>query len=396
MLVNRQNHEPFQPLLYQVATAGLSAPEIAQPARSILRDQPNVSVRLDEVNAIDLATKRVHLARGTFDYDFLVIALGGVTSCFGHPEWEAFAPRLKSLDDALRIRREALLAFERAENEPNRAAPERLLTIVVVGGGPTGVELAGAFAELTRHVLAAIFATLIPARRARSCWKAAIAYWRTWRLNCRRARTSSWKRSVSKCDSTPRSAESQTGWWNSPMARASKHSTSSGQQGFLRVRSPARSRREQSRRTRERAARSQPTRTSRGVRHRRSGAGVAKGPETCSRCFTGGDSTSATRREAHQYRTCSIGSRGHAASGVQVLGQGLDGHGWPLSCHGGDQQNSFQRLPRGLALLFVHQIFLVGLRNKLAVQLEWLYPYCTYERSARIVTGVARTISEST
>jgi NADH:ubiquinone reductase (H+-translocating) len=109
-LVDRQNHHLFQPLLYQVATAGLSAPEIAQPARSILRDLPNVSVRLDEVSAIDLATRRVHLASGPLEYDYLVIALGGVTSYFGHPEWEQFAPGLKSIDDALRIRREALLA----------------------------------------------------------------------------------------------------------------------------------------------------------------------------------------------------------------------------------------------------------------------------------------------
>src|SRR5436190_16750802 len=145
-LVDRSNHHLFQPLLYQVATAGLSAPEIAQPVRSILSDQPNVSVLLDEVRDIDLANKRVILAKSTLTYDYLVLALGVVTSYFGHPEWEQFAPGLKSLDDALRIRRRILLAFEQAENETDPATRDRLMTIVVVGGGPTGVELAGAFA----------------------------------------------------------------------------------------------------------------------------------------------------------------------------------------------------------------------------------------------------------
>lgn len=152
-LVDRQNHHLFQPLLYQVATAGLSAPEIAQPIRSILSDLPNVSVLLDSVVGFDLAAKKVTLEKSTLDYDYLVIGLGGVTSYFGHPEWEQFAPGLKSLDDAMQIRRQVLLAFEQAEMESDRAEHDRLMTIVVVGGGPTGVELAGAFAELSQHVL---------------------------------------------------------------------------------------------------------------------------------------------------------------------------------------------------------------------------------------------------
>jgi NADH dehydrogenase len=163
-LVDRQNHHLFQPLLYQVATAGLGAQEIAQPVRSILSNKPNVTVLLDEVTGFDLAAKRVRLAQSTLDYDYLVLALGGVTSYFGHPEWEEFAPGLKSLDDALRIRRDVLLAFERAENEPNPSEHDRLLTIVVVGGGPTGVELAGAFAELARTVLKSDFRRIDPAQ----------------------------------------------------------------------------------------------------------------------------------------------------------------------------------------------------------------------------------------
>ncbi|HRI15316.1 MAG TPA: NAD(P)/FAD-dependent oxidoreductase [Verrucomicrobiota bacterium] len=162
IVVDRQNHHLFQPLLYQVATAGLSAPEIAQPIRSILRDRPNVSVRLGHVEDIRPNEKVVVIEGTTVSYDYLVFGLGGRTSYFGHPEWEQFAPGLKSLEDAQRIRREILLAFEQAENTDDPEEQRRLMTVVVVGGGPTGVELAGAFAELTRHVLRRDFRRIDP------------------------------------------------------------------------------------------------------------------------------------------------------------------------------------------------------------------------------------------
>lgn len=161
-IVDRQNHHLFQPLLYQVATAGLSAPEIAQPIRSILNDCPNLVCRLDEVKDIRLSERRVVLEGCELEFDYLVLALGGCTSYFGHPEWEQFAPGLKSLDDAQRIRRELLHAFERAENTTDPVVRQRLMTIVVVGGGPTGVELAGACSELTRHVLRSDFEHIDP------------------------------------------------------------------------------------------------------------------------------------------------------------------------------------------------------------------------------------------
>ncbi len=163
-LVDRQNHHLFQPLLYQVATAGLSAPEIAQPIRSILSNKPNITVLLDRVVDIKLAEKHVVLEKQMLAYEYLVLALGGATSYFGHPEWEPFAPGLKSLDDALRIRRSVLLAFEKAESEPDPAEQNRLMTLVIVGGGPTGVELAGAFAELTRTVLQRDFRRIDPSQ----------------------------------------------------------------------------------------------------------------------------------------------------------------------------------------------------------------------------------------
>jgi NADH dehydrogenase len=160
-VVDRTNHHLFQPLLYQVATAGLAVPDIAQPVRSILAPKRDVTVLMDEVAAIDLAAKRVQLRTSApLDYDFLVMGLGGRTSYFGHPEWEQFAPGLKSIEDAIRIRREVLGALERAEMADNDVERRRLMTIVVIGGGPTGVELAGTFAELQRHVLARDFRRL--------------------------------------------------------------------------------------------------------------------------------------------------------------------------------------------------------------------------------------------
>jgi NADH dehydrogenase len=152
-LVDRSNHHLFQPLLYQVATCGLAAADIAQPIRSILSQRERVTVLMDEVEGIDLKARRVRLRGETLDYDQLVLALGGVTGYFGHDEWERYAPGLKSLDDALRIRREVLLAFEAAESASDPDERGRLMTMIVVGGGPTGVELAGALAELSRMVL---------------------------------------------------------------------------------------------------------------------------------------------------------------------------------------------------------------------------------------------------
>lgn len=152
-LIDRQNHHLFQPLLYQVATAGLSSPDIAAPLRHILRKQANVTVRLDEALAIDRGARRVQLAGGVLDYDYLLVATGATHAYFGHEDWAAHAPGLKTLDDALAIRGRVLLAFEAAEREDDAAARRRWLEFVVIGGGPTGVELAGTLAEIARHTL---------------------------------------------------------------------------------------------------------------------------------------------------------------------------------------------------------------------------------------------------
>jgi len=162
-LVDRRNHHLFQPLLYQVATAGLSPADIAAPIRSILAHARNVRVLLDEVVAVDAGSNRVRLARGEpLQYDWLVLATGARHSYFGRDEWAAHAPGLKSIEDALAIRRKVLLALERAETETDEERRRALLTFVVVGGGPTGVEMAGAIAELARRSVSRDFRSITP------------------------------------------------------------------------------------------------------------------------------------------------------------------------------------------------------------------------------------------
>ncbi len=164
-LVDRANHHLFQPLLYQVATAGLSAGDIAAPLRHILRGQRNVTVRMAEVSAIDTAAQRLALADGaTLAYDYLLVASGATHAYFGHDDWAAHAPGLKTLDDAMALRRRILLAFECAENAQVDAERQAWLTFAVVGGGPTGVELAGTLAEIAHHTLKDEFRHIDPSR----------------------------------------------------------------------------------------------------------------------------------------------------------------------------------------------------------------------------------------
>jgi len=169
-LVDRTNHHLFQPLLYQVATAGLSAPSISAPIRHVLRRQirrGNLTVLLGEVTDIDCAGRAVTLdGHERLPYDHLIVAVGATHSYFGHDDWAAHAPGLKTLADGFEIRRRVLMAFERAEREPDAAAREAWLTFAVVGAGPTGVEMAGTLAEIAHHTLADEFRRIDP-RQAR-------------------------------------------------------------------------------------------------------------------------------------------------------------------------------------------------------------------------------------
>ncbi|HZP62827.1 MAG TPA: NAD(P)/FAD-dependent oxidoreductase [Terriglobales bacterium] len=161
-LIDRRNHHTFQPLLYQVATAGLSPGEIAAPIRWIVRNQKNIEVLLAEVQTFDLANRRVKLAEVDVPYDYLIVAAGASHGYFGHEHWEEYAPGLKTIEDALEIRRRVLLAFEVAERQAAAQEPILPLNFVIIGGGPTGVELAGTLAEISRHVLAHEFRRINP------------------------------------------------------------------------------------------------------------------------------------------------------------------------------------------------------------------------------------------
>lgn len=163
VVIDRQNYHLFQPLLYQVATAGLSPADIAAPIRSIVGTYRNVTVLLGTVGGVDVESRHILIEGGRrIPYDYLILATGAHHAYFGHDDWEPFAPGLKRIEDATEIRRRILLAFERAECEPDIDERRRLMNLIVVGGGPTGVELAGAIAELTRRALAKDFRNIDP------------------------------------------------------------------------------------------------------------------------------------------------------------------------------------------------------------------------------------------
>jgi NADH dehydrogenase len=161
-VIDRKNYHTFQPLLYQVATAGLSPGEIAAPIRSILSSHKNVEVLMAEVTGFDLDRGKVETPDADIPYDYLIVAAGASHAYFGHEDWEPFAPGLKTIEDALEIRRRVLLAFELAERQVAAGAAAAPLNFVVVGGGPTGVELAGTLAEISRHALAHEYRAIDP------------------------------------------------------------------------------------------------------------------------------------------------------------------------------------------------------------------------------------------
>lgn len=387
-LFDRQNHHLFQPLLYQVATAGLSAPEIAQPIRSILSNQPNVTVLLDRVTGFDLAAKIVRLEGSTLTYDYLVLALGGCTSYFGHPEWEPFAPGLKSLDDAMGIRCRILLAFEKAENAGSAAEHQQWMTIVVVGGGPTGVELAGAFAELTRTVLQRDFKRIDPSQAR-----------------------------VMMVEAGPR-----------VLAQFSPKLSASAE--------------------RQLKALGVEVRTDTKVKSIRQGrvdlengetifaeniiwaAGVSASPLTqklgveldrAGRVKVNPDLSVPGHPEVFVIGDMALvlGEDGKPVPGVSPAAMQMAKHvarqiEHELVLGGKSPRPSFRYRDKGamatigrsaavakmgrfefsgwvawLAWLGVHLVFLIGFRNKLAVLLQWAYAYCTYKRGARIITGLA-------
>jgi NADH dehydrogenase len=388
MLIDRQNHHLFQPLLYQVATAGLSAPEIAQPIRSILSNQPNVTVLLGQVTGFDLAAKMVRLEGSTLKYDYLVLALGGCTSYFGHPEWERFAPGLKSLDDAMDIRSHILLAFEKAENASDPAEHDRWMTIVVVGGGPTGVELAGAFAELTRTVLQKDFKRIDPSHARVMMIEAgprvlpqfsqelSASGERQLKALGVEVRTATKVKSINQGRVDLESGETifaeniiwAAGISASPLT--AKLGVELDRAGRVKVNPDL-------------SVPGHPEVFAIGDMALVLGAdskpvpGVSPAAMQMAKhvarlidyeLVPGGKSS----RPPFQYRDKgSMATIGRSAA-VAKMGR-----------------LEFSGFPAWLAWLGVHLIFLIGFRNKLAVLLQWAYAYCTYKRGARIITGLS-------
>jgi NADH dehydrogenase len=389
-VVDRTNHYLFQPLLYQVAAAGLSAPEIAQPIRSILSDRPDVTVLLEQVKDFDLAKKQVFLERDTLDYDYLVLALGSCTSYFGHPEWEAFAPGLKTVEDALRIRCNVLLSFERAETTADAVEREKLMTMVIVGGGPTGVELAGAFAELARTVLKRDFRRIDPSQAKIILLEGAPSVLAHLPEDLRQSATRQLedlgvqvRPSTRVKEIREREVHLETG----EVIHAENILWAAGVSAT-------------------------PLTKKLGVELDRAGR-VKVNPDLSlpghPEVFAIGDMALVLDEHGHQVPGVSPAAMQMAKHVACLITDELDlGKGrsprppfkyWDRGSMATIGRSAavawigklhFSGLFAWLAWLFVHLIFLIGFRNKLAVLLQWAYSYFAYKRSARIITGLPR------
>lgn len=393
-LIDRQNHHLFQPLLYQVATAGLSAVDIAQPIRSILRRKPNLQVLMAEVQSFDLPAHKVIHDRGETAYDYLVLALGGATSYFGHDDWAKFAPGLKTLDDALNIRRQILTSFERAETEPDEQRRRELMTIIVVGGGPTGVELAGTFAELARTVLVRDFDRIDPAKarvilieggsRVLGNFPAdlsASAQRQLQRLGVE-VRLGQHVQAMREREVQMPDGEIIRG--NVIWAAGVSASPLTRQLGVE---------------------------TDRGGRIKvLPDLSVPGHPEV----FALGDMVTLIDRKGQTVPGVSPAAIQMGEHAARVIAEELRGRAREINAAAGREpfgywdkgtmatigrskavaqvgRAHFSGYPAWLAWLFVHLVFLVGFRNKLFVFMQWVYSYLTYKRGARIITGVSGT-----
>lgn len=391
ILIDRQNHHLFQPLLYQVATAGLAVPEIAEPTRKIFRSRKNLTVLLDEVQNIDLEAQTVALEHKTLSYDYLVIGLGARTNYFGNDHWERHAPGLKSIDDAMRIRHDLLLAFEQAESTDDPVLRQELLTIAVIGGGPTGVEMAGAISELARHVLRQEF--------------------RHVDLNETR---------VVLVEAMPRILGAF------PEALAAKGQKQLEELNVEVITGT------KVRDIRERVVELEDDRTIRAANILWT-AGVSAvdlvrnlGVETdrAGRLKVNPDLSLPGHPEAFAIGDVVhlIDANGNPVPGVSPAAMQMGRHAADLitaECAGRDIPPAerkafayfdkgymatigrsravakvgpleFTRFPAWLAWLFIHLIFLVGFRNKLAVLVQWFYAYVNYQHGARVITGLGR------
>jgi len=381
-LVDRRNHHLFQPLLYQVATAALSPGDIAYPIRAILRLQKNARVLLGEAISVDLKSRCLHLKDDSLNYDYLILATGASHAYFGHEDWEPHAPGLKSLEDALEIRRRILLAFERAEREPDETKRQALLNFVIVGGGPTGVELAGAIAEISRQVLVSDFRnidprealvflveagprilTAFPEELSTAAETSLLRLGVSIRKNCRVTRIEPGL--VTLGDSTLRT---ETVLWAAGVQAS-------------------------------------PLAQTLGVPLDRVGRVLVEEDLSVPgyrEVFVIGDLAAFLHQTGHLLPgVCPVAIQQgrHVANNIQRVNRGMQAerfHYWDkgnLATIGRAQAVAdFGRIKLSgllawLAWLFVHVFFLIGFRNRFVVIFEWAWAYVTFQRSARLITG---------
>jgi NADH dehydrogenase len=381
-LVDRHNHHVFQPLLYQVATAGLSPGDIAAPIRWVLRHQDNIRVLLAEVQGIDLAAKRVDLDRGdALTYDYLIVAAGAGSSYFGHDDWAPHAPSLKTLDDALKVRARMLLAYERAERTTDPAERTRLLTFVLVGGGATGVEMAGAIAEIARQTLSDEFRSIHTADARVLLIEAGPTILAPFPESLRDAARASLahlgvevreKTAVTRIEEGrvwlgDESIEAGTILWTAGVA-ASSLGASLG--------TPL-----------DRAGRVlvQPD------------LSVPGHPEV----FVIGDMAGLLDAKGRQYPGVSQVAMQQAAHAARTIGRALDnqprrpfhykdlGNMATIGRNAAIADLGWLRMagfPAWLLWLFIHIVWLIGFRNRVTVLLQWAGAYLTYQRSVRLIT----------
>ena len=381
-VIDRKNHHTFQPLLYQVATAGLSPGEIASPIRAVLRRQRNARVLLGEVTRVDLATHKVALADGEVEYDFLILAAGAGSFYFGHDNWAREAPGLSSLDDALEIRRRILMAFEKAEREPDPIRRRALLTFVIVGGGPTGVERAGAIAEIAFRVMTHDFRSIDPHEARIVLIEAGPRVLPAFPDDLS---------AKAEADLKRRGVEV---WTNSPVSAI--------EPGRVRA---ARGDIETETALWAAGVRASPLMKSLDVPLDRMGRAIvepdlslAGHPEV----FVIGDAASFTHQTGKPLSgVAQVAIQGgrHAAKCVLRRVRGLAtepfhyknlGNMATIGRASAVADFGFMRLsgfPAWVAWLAIHIFWLIGFRNRLVVMIEWAWAYFTFERAARLITG---------
>lgn len=381
-VIDRRNHHLFQPLLYQVATAALSPGDIAYPIRAILSRQKNTRVLLAEANAIDAKKRKVMLKDGEVEYDYLIIATGASHAYFGHDEWEQAAPGLKTLEDALEIRRRILYAFEQAEREPDANRRKALLTFVVVGGGPTGVELAGAIAEISRQVLRRDFRAIDPSEARVILVEAGPRILATYPENL----SAKAKGALEKLGAEV--------WTNSPVTSITAQKVVIGMQEVPCATTLWAA-----------GVKASPLAKSLGVNQDKAGRVLVE-PDLSvpglPEIFVIGDLAVFTHqtgkplpgvapvaiqqgRQAARNILCSIGGKPRRA--FHYLDKGTlatIGRAAAVADFGALKISGFFAW---LAYLFVHIFFLIGFRNRFVVMFEWAWAYITMQRSARLITG---------